>query len=375
MNYILVALIAISQLIIFPGLSFRWAKEVSAQLLIVASLSWLIWKKNKWLSMFIMWCLILFMSTKSLVIKDDANGVQFNINVFTLLNMLNIILYGIFYYILREIKIDRKLIYKTFCFVGIFQAVYVILQCLQIDQFFFHIGEQPGVIKRWGVGLWANEALVSWCIAICSPFFLAFKELRFKIGYWVCFIALLFTRCSTGIIGFIFGGLFWLYFKNKRLAIIITITLLLICLGMIASGKFAYYFNEPHRFKIWAKTLQIWKGAPLTGWGLGSYRQLFQQLAPEFSSSGHWAQAHNEYIQILFETGIIGFGLFMALIFTTILKFIRNRVGIIPFTSLLIFGLVALTGFPLHTAHGVLVIMALVLYERQNECQDEEVIL
>lgn len=381
---LLLLLFIFSQLVIFPNLSFRWCKELSVQILIIVSICSLIWQRNKCIALFVLWNLFLFFYFKSYVINDYGRNSQYNINFLAFFNIINIVLYGLFYYVLHQIKLNKDLIYKTFCFIAIFQSVYIILQFLQFDQFFYNISLLMGIMvdgklthftTNWPVGTWGNEALVSWCIVICAPFFLAFNKLRFKIGYGLCFIAVLMTKCSAGIAGFVLGFLFWLFFKGKRLIAISLLVLILIS-GAIGftSGKLSYYFNPTHRFGVWKKTISIWNGdrkmgggKELTGFGLGSFRVLFWQKAPQYREQGHWTTPHNDYVQVLFEQGIIGLGIILSLMWITFWKFWKKRKGLIPITSLFILSMVAFWGFPMRTAMGILPIVALVLFEVEYE--------
>jgi O-antigen ligase len=120
---------------------------------------------------------------------------------------------------------------------------------------------------------------------------------------------------------------------------------------------------------VWKKTLSIWKhetyGRPITGFGLGSFKNIFWEKAPEFRTDGHWAQAHNEYLQVLFEQGIVGFFIIIGLMWMTFYNFWKKRVGLIPVTCLFILALLALTGFPMRTAMGIIPIFALVVFEKE----------
>lgn len=365
MIYIFSILLALSQIIIFPLLSFRWAKEIILQVLIIISACSLIWNKNKWLASFILWSLFLFFLGKNLIINDYEYPITYRINGIALLNIINIVLIGIFYLVLHYIKLDKKIIYKTLCFVAVFQSVYIILQKFGIDQFFLHLTGTYGAVERWPVGTWANEAVCSWCIVLCSPFFLFFKDLRFKIGYFICFAALLCTKVTMGILGFILGFLFWLWHKSKKTTLVVILILLLMGGILNTNGRFNYYLQDTHRIKVWTKVIEIWKERPITGWGVGSFRTLFWERAPEFRTDGHWAQAHNEYLQVLFEEGIIGLGIILGLIFTTMLSFVRKQRGLIPLTCLVIASFISIFSFPLHTSQGAIIILALVLYERE----------
>ncbi len=370
-NYLLVLLLGLSQILIIPNLSFRWCKEMSAQVLILLTISLLIWKKNKWVSAFLIWSTMLFFITKSYIVNDIGQTSTYSMNILSFLNFINIILFGLFYYVLHELKLNKNLIYKTLCFLAVFESAYVILQLFQIDQFFYNFslatGKNPTYIK-WPVGTWANEALISWCIALCSPFLLAYKELRFKLGYGLCFLALLATKATFGLLAFVIGFLFWLWFKHRKLAILLIISLLIIISILYIMGKLNYYLLDTHRFLVWKKSVMIWKQqAPITGIGHGSYRLLFWNLAPEFMKDGMWFQAHNEYVQILFEQGIVGLFIILGLIWTTFLKFIKHRRGLVPIVSLLVFAIISISGFPMRTAMGVIPLFALVLFEKELE--------
>jgi len=70
---------------------------------------------------------------------------------------------------------------------------------------------------------------------------------------------------------------------------------------------------------IWRDTLALWKDQPLFGCGLGRFHIEFPAYASD-TLKALWPQrkviinfAHNEYLQILAETGIVGFGLFLLI--------------------------------------------------------------
>jgi tetratricopeptide (TPR) repeat protein/O-antigen ligase len=61
------------------------------------------------------------------------------------------------------------------------------------------------------------------------------------------------------------------------------------------------------RWAVWEGTLAAFREAPLHGVGLGAFQDAFRPHQPE--SVGHWRlvdYAHNDYLQLLVETGVIG---------------------------------------------------------------------
>jgi len=91
--------------------------------------------------------------------------------------------------------------------------------------------------------------------------------------------------------------------------------LLLSCLSFI--GIF-YIFDDSGRLNIWKKLLKGWLVGSLKnkifGLGVNSFRQKAISLRCE------WSNAHNEYIQVLIEYGIIGLLLLVGFIGTNLFK-------------------------------------------------------
>jgi O-antigen ligase len=74
------------------------------------------------------------------------------------------------------------------------------------------------------------------------------------------------------------------------------------------------------RFAFWANSLAIFKDRPLLGAGIGNFRliyPLYNRRAvkdPSFSVEQKAGEAHNDYVQSLAETGLLGTGLFVAIL-------------------------------------------------------------
>ncbi|MEE8368638.1 MAG: O-antigen ligase family protein [Thermoanaerobaculia bacterium] len=65
------------------------------------------------------------------------------------------------------------------------------------------------------------------------------------------------------------------------------------------------------RLQVYSKTLGLWSQFPLTGTGLGSFRDGFPLVQPP-GLVEEWHHAHNDWLELLATTGIIGTGLFLA---------------------------------------------------------------
>jgi O-antigen ligase len=99
----------------------------------------------------------------------------------------------------------------------------------------------------------------------------------------------------------------------------------------------------------WQAGLEMSSERPNLGWGAGGFRFLFpryQQTRPEITYHIHpngvrqyafWEHAHNDYLQLLIETGRIGVGLIGLAFFTAGFNFIRSR-GLSHSTALALLG-------------------------------------
>jgi O-antigen ligase len=69
-------------------------------------------------------------------------------------------------------------------------------------------------------------------------------------------------------------------------------------------------------------SLAAWRERPLLGFGAGSFYSVFPAYA-EAAHTGFYDHAHNDYIQILFETGVLGFLLLGALVMVSCWRAVR----------------------------------------------------
>lgn len=122
--------------------------------------------------------------------------------------------------------------------------------------------------------------------------------------------AVLLSKSSIGIgLLFLFGVLFFF----RKLSLRIISASLLSGLGFLAAAYLVYgneFFNDSDRFVVWKFMMERWMhpGNLFFGTGFGTYHvfsinlQHYGGIAP----GSHWSFLHNDWMQILFETGIIG---------------------------------------------------------------------
>jgi O-antigen ligase len=112
----------------------------------------------------------------------------------------------------------------------------------------------------------------------------------------------------------------WLASRNlARAGKLLAVAPLLLCVAgityYILKGS-EIYVPETGVEASFAGRVTAWKGVirmiganPLTGTGLGSFSSAFPPFK-EYGDSAVWDQAHNEYLQLITESGIVGFLLF-----------------------------------------------------------------
>jgi len=104
------------------------------------------------------------------------------------------------------------------------------------------------------------------------------------------------------------------------------------------------------RFAIDRDSLRMWREKPFMGWGLGTFPVVYPQFR-SFYTSFFVNQAHNDYVQLLVETGIVGFAI--ALWFL-ILTFRRASAKLANWTetvngTLTVAALIGCTGILVHS--------------------------
>jgi O-antigen ligase len=142
--------------------------------------------------------------------------------------------------------------------------------------------------------------------------------------------ALYFTYSRGAWLGLMGSGLFWWIFLYKKKSIKQGIVLAVIILCVFASTR-SVWMRETSRLIIWRDTLKMFSQNPFFGIGIGRFyaefpsyasEQLLAILPPDKFIVNY---AHNEFLELLVETGIAGFGVYLwllAVFFSTVL---RNR--------------------------------------------------
>ena len=103
------------------------------------------------------------------------------------------------------------------------------------------------------------------------------------------------------------------------------------------------------RLFMYGKTIPLVLDHPLLGTGPGTFIYAFTQYRP-VQRIGLWNYAHNDYLQIASEMGLIGLGAFLFLVITALTKGFKARKSTSNFNKAIILG--ALAGILSILTHG-----------------------
>lgn len=256
-------------------------------------------------------------------------------------------------------EIDYEKFAKILCLSTVLVSGFCLLQFVGLDPY-GNLSKYYGMANRYGRGICAfldNPNIVGNYLCLCLPFLFYFKPLRYKLAIPLVVLTLLICKSVLPIIVSIIIILLYLFLKYYTNKVII------ICLSFISLSllSFAFIFRHLLLLKL-DERLVIWKHAwgflkvnPLFGNGLNSFpSQQFKTTIDNYTSLH--LQAHNDWLQLACEIGVLGVVLIILVLINTIRNFnIKSNIGRCYFVSLIGFLLLMLGSFPLYIAPTALV--------------------
>ena len=239
--------------------------------------------------------------------------------------------------------------------------LYCVLQYLKLDEFFKgnnNTGDQL-------VGTIGNPMHLAGLLGLLQPLF--FKKSRENI---LCLILLwlliLITGSATGLVTGLAVLLFWLFFKRRKLAIgVLAVSVVSLIVLYLTNHSF---FCNSDRFRVWGLVWKAVKEKFITGFGLGTYG--ISKIGD--TGSAHWQHVHNEYLQLIFELGIIGLVLVLWCIFNYFKTFKSIKNDLTIRLASIFFGFCLLSGV-MFTGHlWVTSVFAMMSYAGIYAIKNEE---
>lgn len=101
------------------------------------------------------------------------------------------------------------------------------------------------------------------------------------------------------------------------------------------TGNAAEITSATGRSEIWSVAIELWSQRPLLGWGYASALSILPGDPRLFGVAAH---THNLYLETLFSTGLVGFGMFLSAVAATLWR--GFAVGAVREMALIVFFLV-----------------------------------
>ena len=222
---------------------------------------------------------------------------------------------------------QKDLIFDIVIYTTMIMSVYVIGQRFGLLQWFTQLGGVSKVLTTaTAAGTLGSPSYVSPYLMLGIPFALYRKKSILIVPIILGIIA---TNSQMAIGSTIVMLMIILYFKYKKTIIsLFVIGALTVGIGLAVKGSVVgNVIDDSTRFTEWqnilvgVKTPYMSKRSyPYTGRGPGAFFWTYRM-----SSGSNFAQAHNEYLEVLYDTGIIGLFLFLMSLYYIFKNTILNK--------------------------------------------------
>lgn len=266
------------------GMEFLFQAAASIGLTVI------LWKRgNPWVALFLLasfWAMIYPVYDRSSYLAYQA------------------ILYGSLWFVFITYYVSNKNLPWILNAICLICLANIAMLCLQ------HMDMDPIFKPKWGthdmtVGLMANQNEASAMLAFCFP---AFFRRRWCWFIPVVIIGMFLPGCKGGIVTAAVSVAVWGICSGYAIYAIIT----------SFASVFVYFWLTPpeigYRILAWDKGLHLYKQHWIFGSGIGHWKLIFSSpqhiIHKWWFADEHryvpviWKQAHNEFIQALFEMGI-----------------------------------------------------------------------
>jgi tetratricopeptide (TPR) repeat protein len=244
-------------------------------------------------------------------------------------------------------KKQKEYLVYALLFSGLIVSIYGLLQHFGVDKHIWIQKVQERVFSTFGQPNWLAAFL---CVLI--PLALHQKKIIYNFFSIIFFICLLYTKSKSGIIAslisiFIYYLLNFIYQKNtwkKAILPIIAFTLLSCFIAnpikdqfspkktTISTNNLNYNITDSGNIRkiVWRGAINLFKKFPSFGTGVETFAYSYYWTRPvEHNLTSEWNhlynKAHNEYINYLATTGLVGFIAYLLLIIATIYYLIKQR--------------------------------------------------
>ncbi len=271
----------------------------------------------------------------------------------TLSELFKVLTYiGIFFLIINKIETKRQFDYliNTIIFFGVVISIFGIIQKYTYSGKVYWFDASGSALTPFGPFVNRNNfsGYINMIIPLALGYFLTdlpwSKRVIYGLCMWIMVLALLLSLSRAGILVYILVLLFMLSLSNFKYSLKPKTKTLLVCFSVVfflsiffidfkgVLERFANLFKDEtlvvfgHGYSWW-DTLRIWQDFHLFGTGLGTFASI-SSMYKTCPMQILFTYAHNDYLQLLSEVGLVGFlciSLFFILYFRKVLKMWRKR--------------------------------------------------
>lgn len=203
---------------------------------------------------------------------------------------------GCYFYVLCSRIKDWQPIFRALQIILILNVFFIFMQSIGKDAL-LNFGLNEPVQK----GIVGQKMQMGSLSAILAAMLISYSRLNFAIPILIG----IYCNAQWGILCAGLGLLIYTYRKNKRAAISAFLAIIILFSFLAVKNK---KLADLSRLNVWEKTISLALQKPAAGWGPGTYQYIFPALGMK-----KWKMAHNDFLQILFETGIPGLILAIAM--------------------------------------------------------------
>ena len=152
--------------------------------------------------------------------------------------------------------------------------------------------------------------------------------------------------------------------KPRKRYVALAVLIFLLTSGYATKHNIIQHFLYA-RGPVWLETFKLYLQHPIFGWGPAMFKTVFPSLVRGgFEAEGVWSITHNCWLQLLFETGAIGFALVSGFFMYLFVKL--KKINLYLFFGLAIIALDMMVHFPTRQINCVpIMIVFLAFCERK----------
>lgn len=285
--------------------------------------------------------------------KNGINSAYFTI----ILNML------LFTITSSQMEVDSaffRTIFKVLLLSGVIVSLMVVLGMGLSSSSETYYGETRRTLSIGGSNVDNNNLATMMCLQVVAGFFLFLRTPKkgSKIIYLflsaLIIIAIFYTGSRGSLVGLAlsFVILFLVSRTHHKIIKLVVASMIIIAifylLVLVLPSSVTQRFSIESvletggsgRFEIWADAFILFKEAPLLnklfGFGWSSFPYIMK-------SSFHWfVAAHNDYIEVLVELGVLGFALYVVMLLTFFNIARKKDICLVPLLAIILFSSVSM---------------------------------